>query len=233
MESRILVVDDEREIVDMVEVLLEGEGFAVVPCHDGETALELIDRETFDLAILDIMMPGADGLALCRAIRKNAAYPVIMLTAKDSEIDKVTGLAMGADDYITKPFLPMELVARGMAQLRRFKSYGGAAPAEAEAGIYRIRGLVLDGPRHRCTVNGQPVDLTPTEFSLLLELCRAEGSVVSADDLYYKIFGEAYYDKSSGSIAVHVRHLREKMGDHGHGRDYIKTVWGCGYRLEC
>ena len=233
MQGKILVVDDERAIVELVVALLEGEGLTAVPCHDGEAALGLIDGEDFDLATLDIMLPGVDGLELCRAIRRRSSCPIVMLTAKDTEVDKVTGLALGADDYITKPFLPLEFTARIKAQLRRYKSYGEAPDASDGDDMFRSRGLVLDAARRVCTVNGKDVPLMPTEFAVLLELCRAHGAVVSSDDLHFKVFGEAYYDKGGGSIAVHVRHIREKMGDCGHGQGYIKTVWGCGYRLDC
>lgn len=232
MDSHILVVDDEREIVELVGALLEGEGYTVMPCYDGDEALRQIEQATFDLAVLDVMLPGHDGFELCRAIRKKSACPIIMLTARDTEVDKVMGLSLGADDYISKPFLPLEFVARVKAQLRRYRNYGGEQHGEAEGEVWRLRGLVVDGRRRVCTVNGREVALTKTEFSILLELCRARGSVVSSDDLYYRVFGEEYYVKGSGSVAVHIRHLREKMGESGDGRGFIKTVWGCGYRLD-
>lgn len=232
MDSHILVVDDEREIVELVGALLEGEGYTVMPCYDGDEALRQIEQAAFDLAVLDVMLPGHDGFELCRAIRKKSACPIIMLTARDTEVDKVMGLSLGADDYISKPFLPLEFVARVKAQLRRYRNYGGEQRDEAEGEVWRLRGLVVDGRRRVCTVNGREVALTKTEFSILLELCRARGSVVSSDDLYYRVFGEEYYAKGSGSVAVHIRHLREKMGESGDGRGFIKTVWGCGYRLD-
>lgn len=232
MDSRILVVDDEREIVELVSALLEGEGCAVIPCYDGDEALRQIEQASFDLAVLDVMLPGHDGFELCRAIRKRSVCPIIMLTARDTEVDKVMGLSLGADDYVSKPFLPLEFVAWVKAQLRRYRNYGGERRDEAEEDVWRIRGLVVDGRRRVCTVNGREVALTKTEFSILLELCRAQGSVVSSDDLYYRVFGEEYYAKGGGSVAVHIRHLREKMGDSGDGRGFIKTVWGCGYRLD-
>ena len=145
------------------------------------------------------MLPGHDGFELCRAIRKRSACPIIMLTARDTEVDKVMGLSLGADDYVSKPFLPLEFVARVKAQLRRYRNYGGERRDEAEEDVWRIRGLVVDGRRRVCTVNGREVALTKTEFSILLELCRAQGSVVSSDDLYYRVFGEEYYAKGGGA----------------------------------
>ena len=232
VDSRILVVDDEREIVELVSALLEGEGYTVIPCYDGDEAMRKIRQTSFDLAVLDRMLPGHDGYELCRALRKESACPIIMLTARDAEVDKVMGLSLGADDYISKPFLPLEFVARVKAQLRRYRNYGGEKRDESKEDVWSVRGLMVDGRRRVCTVNGREVSLTKTEFSILLELCRARGSVVSSDDLYYRVFGEEYYARGSGSIAVHIRHLREKMGDSGDGRGFVKTVWGCGYRLD-
>lgn len=171
MDSRILVVDDEREIVELVSALLEGEGCAVIPCYDGDEALRQIEQASFDLAVLDVMLPGHDGFGLCRAIRKRSACPIIMLTARDTEVDKVMGLSLGADDYVSKPFLPLEFVARVKAQLRRYRNYGGERRDEAEEDVWRIRSLVVDGRRRVCTVNGREVALTKAEFSILLELC--------------------------------------------------------------
>lgn len=241
--ERILVADDEREICDLVQVYLENEGFAVEAFPDGDSALARVEDASaapIDLAVLDVMMPGTDGFELCRKIREHHTYPVIMLTAKGEEIDKIRGLTLGADDYVTKPFLPLELVARVKAQLRRYKRYGVDADApEGDAHAARrpgeliaYAGLVMDVPGHVCTLNERPLSLTPTEFSILRILLEANGSVVSARDLYFKTFGDTYYDKGSGSIAVHIRHLREKMGDSFEDPKYIKTVWGCGYKIE-
>lgn len=241
--ERILVADDEREICDLVKVYLENEGFVVEPFLDGDAALARIEdaqAAPIDLAVLDIMMPGTDGFEVCRKIREHHTYPVIMLTAKGEEIDKIRGLALGADDYVTKPFLPLELVARVKAQLRRYKRYGTEVDGSDAEGhgtrrpgeVITYAGLVMDVPAHACTLNERPLALTPTEFSILRILLEANGSVVSARDLYFKTFGDAYYDKGSGSIAVHIRHLREKMGDSFEDPKYIKTVWGCGYKIE-
>lgn len=239
VSERILVVDDEREICDLVRVYLENEGYTVETFRDGASALARIEdaqAPAFDLALLDVMLPGTDGFTLCRKIREHHTYPVIMLTAKGEEVDRITGLTLGADDYVVKPFLPLELVARVKAQLRRYKTYsageGGAAGGRDAGEVLTYAGLVLDVPAHRCTLNERELSLTPTEFSILRILLEAEGAVVSARDLYCKIFGDAYYENGSGSITVHIRHLREKLGDSFDEPKYIKTVWGCGYKIE-
>ncbi|MEE0510566.1 MAG: VanR-ABDEGLN family response regulator transcription factor [Peptococcaceae bacterium] len=231
MSDRILVVDDEKEIVDLVSLYLKNEGYDVMPCYSGNDALKCIQRESFDLAILDIMMPEIDGLILCRKIREHYQYPIIMLTAKGETMDKVTGLTLGADDYITKPFLPLELVARVKAQLRRYKTYN-QSQAQASEDIIVFGGLLLNISTHECFLNEKPLSLTPTEFAILRILCQHKGSVVSAENLFHEIWGEEYYDKKNNTISVHIRHLREKLGDSFENPKYIKTVWGYGYKIE-
>ena len=236
MGARVLVVDDEPEICELVRVYLEAEGLEVEALGDGAAAIERVTDDAaprIDLAVLDVMLPGASGLEVCRAIRGHHSYPVIMLTARGEQADKIAGLTLGADDYVTKPFLPLELVARVKAQLRRYKTYNAPTEArEASKDVITCRGLVLDVARHEATLNERPLALTPTEFSLLQILLEAEGAVVSARELYQEIFGDAYYERGSGSITVHVRHLREKMGDSFEDPKYIRTVWGCGYKIE-
>ena len=229
MDSTILVVDDEVEIADLITLYLENEGYQVIRCLSGLQALAAIGESTIDLAILDIMLPDVDGLTLCRKIREKHTYPVIMLTAKVAPTDKIDGLAIGADDYVTKPFIPLELVARVKAQLRRYQRYNSGQP---EAHILTHGGLVLNVDTHQCTLNERPLNLTPTEFTLLQILCQEKGRVVSSEELFHRIWGEAYYTKNSSTISVHVRHLREKMGDTGESPKYIKTVWGVGYQIE-
>lgn len=234
MADKILVVDDEKEIVDLVSLYLKNEGYEVVAFYSGVEALARVQREPFDLAILDIMMPEVDGLTLCAKIRERFQYPIIMLTAKGETMDKVTGLTLGADDYMTKPFLPLELVARVKAQLRRYKTYNHAQDNEKneECKALICGGLVLDVSSHECFLNEQPLALTPTEFSILRILCENRGKVVSAEALFHGVWDEEYYDKRNNTISVHIRHLREKLGDSFENPRYIKTVWGCGYKIE-
>ena len=230
MRDKILVVDDDREIANLVELYLQNENYMVFKCYTAKEALKCIDKTQFDLAILDIMLPGESGLAICQKIRDKHTYPVIMLTAKDAEVDKITGLTLGADDYITKPFRPLELVARVKAQLRRYKKYSGAA-VQSETVIIHS-GLVIDMNTHECYLNERPLSLTPTEFSILRILCENKGNVVSSEQLFHGIWGDEYFSKSNNTITVHIRHLREKMGDTVDHPKYIKTVWGVGYKIE-
>ncbi|MCM1025353.1 MAG: VanR-ABDEGLN family response regulator transcription factor [Roseburia sp.] len=230
MEEKILIVEDEREIADLVALYLENEGFRVTKCYDGEEALAYIRKEKPDLAILDLMLPGISGLEICRKIRESYTYPVIMLTARGEETDKITGLTLGADDYMTKPFLPLELVARVKAQLRRYKRYNTAEEEREE--VITVSGLVLNDRTHECHLNEKPLSLTPTEFSILRILCSRKGQVVSAEELFHLIWEDEYYTKNNNTITVHIRHLREKMGDSFENPKYIKTVWGCGYKIE-
>lgn len=231
MKERILVVDDEQEIADLVTVYLQNEDYEIHKCYTAAAALEIIQEEDLDLAILDIMLPDMNGLHLCQKIREQHNYPVIMLTAKCEEIDKINGLTLGADDYITKPFLPLEMVARVKAQLRRYKRYN-KAPQPEEQSVIVHSGLVLNIKTHECTLNEKPLSLTPTEFSILRILCQNKGSVVSAEELFHQIWGDEYYSKRNNTITVHIRHLREKMGDSFDSPRYIKTVWGVGYKIE-
>lgn len=230
MPDRILIVDDEKEIADLVALYLENENFEVFKFYNGTDAMHCIENEKLDLAILDIMLPGINGLEICREIRKQYCYPVIMLTAKGEEIDKITGLTLGADDYITKPFLPLELVARVKAQLRRYKRYNASPGQEEEIIIHS--GLVLNVKTHECTLNEKNLSLTPTEFSILRILCQQKGKVVSSEELFHQIWKDEYFSKNNNTITVHIRHLREKMGDSFESPKYIKTVWGCGYKIE-
>ncbi len=249
MADKILVVDDEKEIADLVALYLENENYQVFKYYNGMDALRCIEQEDLDLAILDIMLPDISGLTLCRKIREKYtqehaaadrqgkacaakySYPIIMLTAKGEETDKVTGLTFGADDYVTKPFLPLELMARVRAQLRRYKQYN-TGPAAADEDVIVHSGLVLNARTHECFLNEKPLSLTPTEFSILLILCRSKGEVVSSEELFHQIWKDEYYSKNNNTITVHIRHLRAKMGDSFEHPKYIKTVWGCGYKIE-
>jgi len=231
MAERILVVDDEREIADLVELYLKNDNYTVYKCYTAREALDRVESTELDLAILDIMLPGTDGLSICQKIREKHTFPIIMLTAKDSETDKITGLTLGADDYITKPFRPLELVARVKAQLRRYKRYSGDAPKE-ESGLITRGGLAINVNTYEASVDERPLSLTPTEFSILRVLCENEGKVVSSEKLFQEIWGEEYFSKSNNTITVHIRHLREKLGDTMDSPKYIKTVWGVGYKID-
>lgn len=231
MAATILVVDDEQAIADLVEVYLTNEGYTVRKFYRGQDALQCVDTEPLDLAILDVMLPDIDGFSICQKIRERLNFPVIMLTAKEEEVDKITGLTLGADDYITKPFRPLELVARVKAQLRRFTKYNPGEPSREERQI-AFSGLVLDQDTHECTLNEKPLSLTPTEFSILWVLCQNRGRVVSSEDLFHQVWGDKYFSSSNNTVMVHIRHLREKMHDSAEHPKYIKTVWGVGYKIE-
>ncbi len=230
MSEKILVVDDQHEIADLVELYLLNENYEVYKFYDAAQALQCIENTILDLAILDVMLPGVNGFDICQKIRENYRYPVIMLTAKGEEVDKITGLTLGADDYMTKPFLPLELLARVKAQLRRYKRYNSGNGSEKDMIVHS--GLVLNIKSHECTLNEKPLSLTPIEFSILQILCQRKGTVVSAEELFHQIWGDEYFTKNNNTITVHIRHLREKMGDSFENPKYIKTVWGCGYKIE-
>ncbi|MDD3269848.1 MAG: VanR-ABDEGLN family response regulator transcription factor [Syntrophomonadaceae bacterium] len=231
MTANILVVDDEQAIADLVELYLKNEDYRVFKFYNGQDALSCIADEKLDLAILDVMLPDEDGFAICQRIREKHNFPVIMLTAKDEEIDKITGLTLGADDYITKPFRPLELIARVKAQLRRFTKYNSAESSHEE-NVIMFSGLVLNKDQHECALNEKPLSLTPTEFSILWVLAFNKGRVVSSEELFREVWGDKYFSNSNNTVMVHIRHLREKMHDSAEHPKYIKTVWGVGYKIE-
>lgn len=230
MNDRILVVDDEKAIADLIELYLRNENYIVFKSHNGQDALALVESEPLDLAILDVMLPDMTGFEICQKIREKHNFPIIMLTAKDEEIDKITGLTLGADDYITKPFRPLEMVARVKAQLRRYTRYNPSEPADEE-NVIASAGLVIDKDAHECTLNERPLSLTPTEFDILWMLASNRGRVVSSEELFREVWGEKYFT-SNNTVMVHIRHLREKMNDSAENPKYIKTVWGVGYKIE-
>lgn len=229
MSDKILVVDDEAEIADLIEVYLTNENYTVFKFYSAKEALECINTTELDLAILDIMLPDIDGFELCQKIRMKYTYPVIMLTAKDEETDKITGLTLGADDYVTKPFRPLELIARVKSQLRRYKKYNPAHSEEKNVLVHS--GLVMNTKTYECTLNEKQMELTPTEFSILRILLENKGCVISAEELFHRIWKDEYYSKSNNTITVHIRHLREKLGDSLSKPKYIKTIWGVGYKI--
>ncbi len=222
----ILVVDDEIEIADLIELYLKNEGYNVYKTYSSEKALKIIEKRNIDLALLDIMMPGIDGFTLCQTIRKNHNFPIIMVTAKITDADKIKGLNIGADDYITKPFMPLELIARVKAQLRRYKSYN-----QSQNKILVIKDLTLDKDKHECLKNGKKINLTPTEFSILYLLASNKDKVITTEKLFEEVWKESYLTSSSATIMVHIRHLREKLGENDKIK-YINTIWGVGYQIE-
>lgn len=229
--EKILVVDDEKDIADLIEVYLQNENYTVFKFYTAEDALRCIETQNLDLAILDVMLPGTDGFTICQKIREKHIYPVIMLTAKDAEVDKINGLTLGADDYVTKPFKPLELMARVKAQLRRYKKFSNNDGSPATNPLLQYENLELDTASYECRLNGKPVALTPTEFSILRILLENIGTVVSVEDLFKGIWKDEYYSKNSSTITVHIRHIREKLHDTGEKPLYIKTVWGVGYKI--
>lgn len=223
---KILMVEDEQEISELVVFYLKNENYEVITCETGQAALENIRTEDFALAILDVMLPDNSGFELCQAIRKKYTYPIIMLTAKGEEIDKITGLTLGADDYMTKPFRPLELVARVKAQLRRATQYSNLG-----RNILMVKGIELDVEKRKVFLNEQELYLTPIEFSILKLLMERQDQVVSSEEIFREVWGEKYYVNSNNTIMVHIRHLREKLQDTGEKYKYIQTVWGIGYKI--
>ncbi|MDY3919414.1 MAG: VanR-ABDEGLN family response regulator transcription factor [Candidatus Limivivens sp.] len=230
--SNILIVDDEQAITNLIEVYLKNENFTVYKFYNGKDALNCLETTPIDLAILDLMLPDIDGLTICRLIREKYTFPILMLTARDSETDQIIGLTMGADDYITKPFRPLELVARVKANLRRVNKYSRPTVREDSDSLIAVRGLLINTASHECMLNERKLALTPTEFQILLILCQNLGKVVSSEDLFLQVWKEKYYENAANTVMVHIRHLRAKMKDPADHPKYIKTVWGVGYRID-
>jgi DNA-binding response OmpR family regulator len=225
----LLLVDDEAEIIKLMQIYLEHEGYRLLIARDGLEALEIVSKETIDLMVLDLMMPGMDGLEACIKIRETQKFPIIMLSAKGQELDKITGLSVGADDYVTKPFSPLELVARIKSQLRRTRNYLGDMAVKGSE--IQIDGLLVNSATHEVSVEGQPVKLTPREFAILELLARNGGQVLSMEQIYSKVWKEQYLD-SNNTLMVHIRKIREKIEENPREPKYLKTVWGVGYKIE-
>lgn len=232
MTDNILVVDDEAEIADLLELYLKNENYTVFKYYSPKEALTCIESIELDLAVIDIMMPDMNGFALCQKIREHYNYPIIMLTAKIEEINKITGLTLGADDYVTKPFKPLELVARVKAQLRRYKKYSVAPVTNKSHNIITCSDLSLNMDTHECFVDERTVSLTPTEFKILETLCKRKGYVISPEQLFHEVWSDEHFDRNNNTITVHIRNLREKIGDSYDSPKYIKTIWGVGYKIE-
>lgn len=225
---RILICDDEKDIVAALKIYLEAEGYETFCCHNGREALEILEKQSVELVLLDIMMPEMDGISAMVKIREKSNVPVILLTAKGEDSDKVLGLNVGADDYVTKPFNPVELTARVRSQLRRYMQLGGGAARE---GVLRIGGLSLDDKSKEVSLDGEKLSLTPTEYEILMLLMKSPGEVFSPREIYRRVRKEEPYGAES-TVAVHIRHLREKIEINPAEPRYIKAVWGQGYKME-
>ena len=226
----ILVCDDDKEIVDAIDIYLSQEGYHILKAYDGLQAIEIMKREEVHLILLDIMMPNLDGIRATRKIRETSSVPIIMLSAKSEDVDKILGLNIGADDYITKPFNPLELIARVKSQLRRYTQLGNLATEEKEA-VYVCGGLVVNDDLKTVTVDGEPVKLTPIEYNILVLLIKNQGKVFSIEQIYENIWNEEAIG-ADNTVAVHIRHIREKIEINPREPRYLKVVWGIGYKIE-
>ncbi|SFB37923.1 response regulator transcription factor [Clostridium frigidicarnis] len=227
--ERILIVEDDKDILDILKIYLKAESFEILKAENGKRAFEILKDTEPDLVILDLMLPDINGLNICKKIRTKYKYPIIMITAKTSDQDKIIGLTYGADDYISKPFNPLEVMARVKAQLRRYKEYGEDSK---EDNIIYYKGLILNTKSKHVNLNGKELKLTPTEFNLLEILLVNKGQVLSGEKLFHLLRENEYYSKSTNTVTVHIRNLREKMEESFEHPEYIKTVWGVGYIIE-
>lgn len=227
--ANILVCDDDKEIVEAIEIYLRNEGYTIYKAYNGEEAIEILQKEEIHLLIMDVMMPKLDGIHATVKIREYSSIPIIMLSAKSEDTDKILGLNIGADDYITKPFNPLELVARVKSNLRRYTKLG-SMPQESNA-IYRIGGLCINDDTKEVTVDEEPVRLTPIEYSILLLLVKNPGRVFSIDQIYENIWNEEAIG-ADNTVAVHIRHIREKIEINPKEPKYVKVVWGVGYKVD-
>lgn len=228
-KNTILVCDDDREIVDAIEIYLSQEGYRILKAYDGVQAVEMLEQEDVQLLLIDIMMPKLDGLRATLKIREKSSIPIIILSAKSEDVDKILGLNIGADDYVTKPFNPLELVARVMSQLRRYTKLGNAMDENQK--IYQTGGLVMNDDLKEVTVDGEPVKLTPIEYNILLLLVKNQGKVFSINQIYESIWNEDAIG-ADNTVAVHIRHIREKIEINAKEPRYLKVVWGIGYKVE-
>lgn len=228
-KNTILVCDDDREIVDAIEIYLFQEGYRILKAYDGVQAVEMLEQEDVQLLLIDIMMPKLDGLRATLKIREKSSIPIIILSAKSEDADKILGLNIGADDYVTKPFNPLELVARVKSQLRRYTKLGNAMDENQK--IYQTGGLVMNDDLKEVTVDGEPVKLTPIEYNILLLLVKNQGKVFSINQIYESIWNEDAIG-ADNTVAVHIRHIREKIEINAKEPRYLKVVWGIGYKVE-
>lgn len=228
-KETILIVDDEKEIRELIEIYLKNEGYQILMAANGQEALEILQDEDIDLIVLDIMMPKMDGIQACMKVREDKNMPIIMLSAKSQDMDKILGLSTGADDYVTKPFNPLELVARVKSQLRRYTKLN--VPTIKRENELEVGDLTVNTSTHEAKVNGKEVKLTPREFSILELLARNKGIVFSIEKIYEQVWQEAFYE-SDNTVMVHIRKIREKIEENPRKPQYIKTVWGVGYKIE-
>ena len=226
----ILVCDDDKAIVEAIEIYLSQEGYHILKAYDGEQALKILETEEVHLLVLDVMMPRLDGIRATLKIREKHSIPIIILSAKSEDVDKILGLNVGADDYVTKPFNPLELVARVKSQLRRYTQLGGTAKKESEH-VYEVGGLQINDDLKEVTVDGEKVKLTPIEYNILLLLMKNQGRVFSIDQIYESIWNEDAIG-ADNTVAVHIRHIREKIEINPKEPRYLKVVWGVGYKIE-
>ena len=231
-ETNILVVDDEQEIADLVEIYLVSDGYKVFKASNAQDGLDILNKEDIHLCLLDIMMPGMDGLEMCRIIRETRNIPIIMLSAKSTDLDKILGLGTGADDYVVKPFNPLELTARVKSQLRRYTQLNPNSNVhETVKNEISIRGLTINKDNHKVTVYDEEVKLTPIEFDILYLLASNPGKVFSTDEIFEKVWNEKVYE-ANNTVMVHIRRLRGKMKEDERQDKIITTVWGVGYKIE-
>ena len=228
--ANILICDDDKEIVDAIEIYLKNEGYRVFKAYDGEEAIRILKAEDIQLLIMDVMMPKLDGIHATLKIREYSSIPIIMLSAKTEDTDKILGLNVGADDYVSKPFNPLELMARVKSNLRRYTKLGNMISGE-ESNVYRIGGLTINDETKEVTVDGESVKLTPIEYSILLLLVKNPGRVYSIDQIYENIWNEAAIG-ADNTVAVHIRHIREKIEINPKEPRYLKVVWGVGYKID-
>ncbi|WP_342476401.1 response regulator transcription factor [Paenibacillus sp. FSL H7-0350] len=228
--TTILIAEDEKEIADLIALHLQKEGYHCIKVPDGRAAVQAIQSQSIDLAILDIMMPELDGYEVTRQVRVKHNLPIIFLSAKTSDFDKITGLVMGADDYMIKPFNPMELLARVNSQLRRSLQFS-QPPAVHQAPVLESGGLIISLDRHTVTLYGKAIDLTPKEFDILYLLASHSKQVFSAENIFQQVWGEAYYE-SGNTVMVHIRTLRRKLGEDQNKDRFIRTIWGVGYTFN-
>ena len=231
-QTTILVVDDEKEIAELVEIYLVSDGYRVLKAKNAQEGLDILEREEVHLVLLDIMMPGMNGLEMCEPIQKSRNIPIIMLSAKSTDLDKIRGLGTGADDYVTKPFNPLELTARVKSQLRRYMQLNPNSGAEEkQKNEISVRGLVINRDNHRVMVDGEEIRLTPIEFDILFLLASNPGKVFSTDEIFEKVWNEKVYE-ANNTVMVHIRRLRGKMKEDSRTDKIITTVWGVGYKIE-